>query len=142
MARRTGIPVETLRFYDRSGLLGDLPRTSGGHRAFDAAAVGLLDVVVRLRRTGMSISQVSAFVELVRADTDRGARIEMLRAHRDHVRDQISQLEQDLSVIDWKIEAYRAAEGGQVAPDPPSGWPAVSNLLPPPDDLRPDSRPG
>ena len=35
VARRTGISIDTLRFYDRMGLLGDLPRTAGGHRVFD-----------------------------------------------------------------------------------------------------------
>ncbi|MGC0274096.1 MerR family transcriptional regulator [Pseudactinotalea sp. Z1739] len=142
VAHRTGIPVETLRFYDRSGLLGDLPRTAGGHRAFDAAALGLLDVVIRLRRTGMPVSQVRDFVALVRTDTDRAGRIEILRAHRARVVDQISQLQGDLGVIDWKISAYTAAEQGREIPEPPARWPAVTDLLPPLDDLRAGERTG
>ena len=136
VARRTGIPIETLRFYDRSGLLGELPRTAGGHRVFDDAALGLLDVVVRLRRTGMPIGQVRLFVERVRADTDRVARIAMLSEHRKHVREQVRQLERDLTVIDWKVQAYTAAERGEAIPAAPPGWPEVSQLVPPPDDLR------
>lgn len=62
----TGISIKTLRFYDRIGLLGNLPRTVGGHRVFDPDALGFLDVVVRLRRSGMPIEDVRAFVDLVR----------------------------------------------------------------------------
>lgn len=142
VAHRTGIPVETLRFYDRSGLLGNLPRTTGGHRVFDADALGLLDVVIRLRRTGMPVSQVRDFVDLVRTDTDRAGRIEILRAHRARVVDQVAQLQADLGVIDWKISAYTAAEQGGPIPEPPPRWPAVTDLLPPPDDLRPGERTG
>lgn len=139
VSQRTGIPIETLRFYDRTGLLGELPRTSGGHRVFDDIALGLLDVVVRLRRTGMPISDVREFVELARTDTNRRGRIDMLQRHRQRVTDQLAQLTADLRVIDWKIEAYGAAEAGEPAPAPPSGWPATTDLLPPPDDLRPDA---
>ncbi len=82
-SRLTGLPVETLRYYDRAGLLGDLPRTGGNHRVFDELTLGLLDVVVRLRRTGMPIEDVRRFAELVRAgDDDRPTRIALLQTHR------------------------------------------------------------
>ncbi len=123
VAARTGIPIETLRFYDRSGLLGELPRTGGGHRVFDETSLGLLDVVVRLRRTGMPVEDVRAFVERVRADRDRAGRIELLRRHQARVRAQLEQLTADLAVIDWKIAAYAANEAGRPAPMPPPRWP-------------------
>jgi DNA-binding transcriptional MerR regulator len=123
VAARTGIPIETLRFYDRSGLLGDLPRTAGGHRVFDEISLGLLDVVVRLRRTGMPVEDVRTFVDRVRADRDRAGRIELLRSHQARVRAQLEQLTADLAVIDWKIAAYTANEAGRPAPMPPPRWP-------------------
>ena len=123
VSQQTGIPIETLRFYDRSGLLGELPRTAGGHRVFDELSLGLLDVVVRLRRTGMPVEDVRAFVDRVRADRDRAGRIELLRRHRDRVAGQLDQLQSDLAVIDWKITAYTANEAGRPAPPPPPGWP-------------------
>jgi DNA-binding transcriptional MerR regulator len=138
VSQQTGIPVETLRFYDRSGLLGDLPRTSGGHRLFDDYALGLLDVVVRLRRTGMPIEDVRAFVELVRADRNRAGRIRLLEAHRERVVTQMRQLQEDLGVIDWKITAYTATEAGAEPPPPPAGWPNPAGLLPAPDDFSPE----
>ena len=125
VARLTGLPGETLRFYDRAGLLGDLPRTAGGHRVFDDAALGLLDVVMRLRRTGMPVADVRRFVELVRAGGDDGlqARLALLRSHRAEVAARLEELTADLTVIDWKIAAYTAVAAGQESPPPPPGWP-------------------
>ena len=129
VSQQTGIPIETLRFYDRSGLLGDLPRTAGGHRVFDELSLGLLDVVIRLRRTGMPVEDVRAFVERARADRDRSGRIALLRRHRERVSAQLGQLQSDLAVIDWKIDAYTANEAGRSAPPPPPGWPSTGPNL-------------
>jgi DNA-binding transcriptional MerR regulator len=136
VSQRTGLPIETLRFYDRSGLLGTLSRTSGGHRVFDEAALGLLDVVVRLRRTGMPVEEVRAFVDRVRTDSDRAGRIGLLRAHRERVEQQLTQLRADLAVIDWKIAAYTANEHGEPAPPPPPGWPDPGDALPEPERFK------
>lgn len=116
VSRETGLPIETLRFYDRTGLLGELPRTVGGHRVFDRAALGLLEVVLRLRRTQMPVEEVREFVARVRADTDHAGRISLLKAHRERVRRQLEQLTGDLAVIDWKIAAYTAIEEGRESP--------------------------
>lgn len=125
-SRLTGLPVETLRYYDRAGLLGDLPRTGGNHRVFDELTLGLLDVVVRLRRTGMPIEDVRRFAELVRAgDDDRPTRIALLQAHRARVQERLDLLVADLAVVDWKIAAYTAAEAGREPPAPPPGWPVA-----------------
>jgi DNA-binding transcriptional MerR regulator len=117
-SRQSGLTVDTLRYYDREGLLGDLPRDAGGRRLFDAGMLGLLDVLVALRRTGMPIEQVREFSAHVRSGVDatRAARLALLREHQTRVKADLAQLRADLDLIDWKIVAYQAAEDGQ---DPP-----------------------
>lgn len=116
-SRLSGLSIDTLRYYDREGLLGEVPRDGGGRRRFDELSIGLLDVLIRLRRTGMPIEQVRRFARHVRdGDRDRAGRLALLREHRAKVIDDLSQLEADLEVIDWKIAAYQAAEDGN---DPP-----------------------
>jgi DNA-binding transcriptional MerR regulator len=98
--------------------------------------LGLLDVVLRLRRTGMPVEDVRHFVDLVRSgDTERAGRLELLRAHRRRVLEQLDQLQDDLAVIDWKIAAYQAGEDGTEPPPPPPGWPRPQGHLPQPDTL-------
>ncbi len=137
VARISGLSIDTLRYYDKAGLLGEVRRNAAGRRVFDHDALGLLDVVLRLRRTGMPVDQVRRFVDLVRlGDDQRAGRLELLRVHRQRVTEQLAQLNEDLAVIDWKIAAYQAGEDGREAPPPPPGWPRPSGHLPP-EDLRP-----
>jgi DNA-binding transcriptional MerR regulator len=102
--------------------------------------LGLLDVVLRLRRTGMPVEDVRHFVDLVRSgDTERAGRLDLLRAHRSRVLAQLDQLHDDLAVIDWKIAAYQAGEDGTEPPPPPPGWPRPQGHLPQPDALTAES---
>ncbi|MFI6046756.1 MerR family transcriptional regulator [Nocardia sp. NPDC051321] len=57
LARRTGVPVRTIRFYCDSGIL-QYHRTGGGHRVFDAAATDRLLLVRRLRAMGVPLSAI------------------------------------------------------------------------------------
>lgn len=123
-AQLAGLSVETLRYYDRTGLLGPLQRDAGGRRVFDPGALGVLDVVLRLRRSGMPVEDVRRFVELLReGDARRAGRLGLLREHRDRLREHVEALRSDLAVVEWKIAAYEAAEAGRPEPEPPAGWP-------------------
>jgi len=136
VARLSGLSIDTLRYYDRAGLLGAVRRDGGGRRVFGRDTLGLLDVVLRLRRTGMPVEDVRHFVDLVRSgDTERAGRVELLRAHRRRVVAHLDQLRDDLAVIDWKIAAYQAGEDGIEPPSPPPGWPRPQGHLPQPDAL-------
>ena len=117
-ARRSGLSVDAVRYYDREGLLGELPRDPAGRRLFDSTALGLLDVLVALRRTGMPIESVREFSRHARSGDDAtlAGRLALLKAHRERVRADLRQLEADLELIDWKVAAYTAAENGE---DPP-----------------------
>jgi DNA-binding transcriptional MerR regulator len=114
-SRQSGLSVDTLRYYDREGLLGDVPRDTGGRRLFDVEMLGLLDVLVALRRTGMPIEQVREFSAHARSgvDSTRTARLALLREHQTRVNADLAQLRADLELINWKVASYQAAEDGQ-----------------------------
>jgi DNA-binding transcriptional MerR regulator len=123
-ANRAGLSVETLRYYDRAGLLGAVRRDATGRRVFDPRALGVLDVVLRLRRSGMPVEDVRRFAELLReGDAQRQGRLALLREHANRLRDHIDALGSDLAVVEWKVAAYEAAEAGRAEPEPPPGWP-------------------
>ena len=123
-ASLVGLSVDTLRYYDRAGLLGPLRRDGTGRRVFDPGALGVLDVVLRLRRSGMPVEDVRRFAELLRdGDARRQGRLALLREHRDRLQGHIDALRSDLAVVEWKVAAYEAAEAGHVEPEPPPGWP-------------------
>jgi DNA-binding transcriptional MerR regulator len=60
LARRTGVPVRTIRFWSDTGLLTPAGRSAGGYRLYDAEAVARLDLVRTLRELGLGLELVQA----------------------------------------------------------------------------------
>ena len=58
LARRTGVPVRTIRFYSDAGLVPEAGRTDAGHRVYDAAAVRRLRLIRTLRELGVGLDDV------------------------------------------------------------------------------------
>ncbi|GHE41513.1 MerR family transcriptional regulator [Streptosporangium violaceochromogenes] len=58
LARRTGVPVRTVRFWSDSGLVPPADRSGGGYRLYDAEAVARLDLVRTLRELGLGLDAV------------------------------------------------------------------------------------
>jgi DNA-binding transcriptional MerR regulator len=105
---RTGLSPDTLRYYERYGLLVHVARDSRGRRVYRVDDVHLLEVLHCLRRTGMSMRQAAEFAALVRQG--RGTepnRLGLLEEHRAHAQARRAQLDRDLALIDEKIAKYR-----------------------------------
>lgn len=63
LARRSGVPVRTLRFWSDEGVLPETDRSGGGYRRYDARAVARLDLVRTLRELGLGLDEVRAVLE-------------------------------------------------------------------------------
>lgn len=66
LAGRVGVNAETLRYYERRGLLEAPPRTPGGYRDYPVAAVDLLRFIKRAQELGFSLDEVEELVHLDR----------------------------------------------------------------------------
>jgi DNA-binding transcriptional MerR regulator len=66
LADRAGVNSETLRYYERRGLLSQPPRTPGGYRNYPASTVDLLMFIERAQELGFTLDQVD---ELLHLDT-------------------------------------------------------------------------
>ena len=58
MSARTGVSLDTLRYYEREGLIASVARAGSGHRRYDAEDVLWVEVLRCLRETGMTIEQL------------------------------------------------------------------------------------
>jgi DNA-binding transcriptional MerR regulator len=106
-AAHIGVNPHTLRYYERIGLVR-VARDAAGHRRYDAAAVRRLVFLARMRTSGMSISDLRHYVELVDAGQDTvPQRIDMMLEHRDTLRAQIAQLQLALAATEYKIATYQ-----------------------------------
>jgi len=109
-AEVTGLTTHTLRYYERDGLLlGSVDRASSGHRRYTDQDLSWIRMVTRLRSTGMPIREVRQYADLVRAgDGNEAERLELLRAHRDRVRQQLTEVASHLEAIEFKIDLYES----------------------------------
>jgi Hg(II)-responsive transcriptional regulator len=64
LADRAGVNCETLRYYERRGLLAEPPRTAGGYRDYPASTVDLLVFIKRAQELGFTLQEVDELLHL------------------------------------------------------------------------------
>ncbi|WP_085930168.1 MerR family transcriptional regulator [Asticcacaulis biprosthecium] len=105
LARTTGTKVETIRFYEKTGLIPEPARTTGNFRSYEAQHLNRLSFIRRARDLGFSLDEVRALLAL--SDERNGscqAVDEIARKHRDEVERKIADLQALKVVLDNVIE--------------------------------------
>jgi DNA-binding transcriptional MerR regulator len=106
-ASQTGLSAHTLRYYEKIGLIPPVGRAPSGHRRYSDSDLEWIDLLKRLRDTGMPVAQMIEFTRLTHAgDGTIRQRLAILKAHRETVIQEIQALQDDLSIIDFKIDWY------------------------------------
>jgi DNA-binding transcriptional MerR regulator len=108
-ARRTGVSVHTLRYYERAGLVvTTVDRNAAGRRRYRKLDLDWIKVCTRLRATGMPIRAIRRYAQLVSAGRgNEQDRLALLESHRAEVLAKIAELQENLELIDHKIDVYR-----------------------------------
>ncbi|MER6305327.1 MerR family transcriptional regulator [Streptomyces sp. NPDC001657] len=110
VSEHTGLSAHTLRWYERIGLMPHVSRTHTGQRRFSNRDLDWLSLVTKLRLTGMPVADMVRYAELVRqGESTFAEREQLLTAHREDVRQRITELQSTLDVLDYKIDIYADA---------------------------------
>ena len=110
-AERSGLSAHTLRYYERIGLIHPVDRGTNGHRRYGRDDLEWLDLLIKLRTTGMPIRQMVEYAELVRQGPETAARRRaMLERHRAEITARMADLEDTAAVLDRKIAMYHEME--------------------------------
>ncbi|MGB3770954.1 MAG: MerR family transcriptional regulator [Rhodococcus sp. (in: high G+C Gram-positive bacteria)] len=109
-SQQTGLSIDTLRYYERDGLLlHPVPRSSTGQRRYGPDDLRWIVLITRLRSTGMTIAEIRHYAELARqGESTEQQRLDALRAHRERVLAQLVEVTGHLDAIDHKIGVYTA----------------------------------
>ncbi|MFJ4538025.1 MerR family transcriptional regulator [Streptomyces tibetensis] len=106
----TGLTAHTLRWYERIGLMPHIDRSHTGQRRYTNRDLDWLDLVGKLRLTGMPVADMVRYAELVReGDHTYVERFELLKTTREDVLARIDELRGTLAVLDRKISFYADA---------------------------------
>jgi DNA-binding transcriptional MerR regulator len=109
VARRTGLSVHALRFYEREGLMltQHVARGTSGHRRYSEQDVYWLQICIKLRRSEMPLAKICELAELVREGPgNEQQRLELLREQQRRVEEQLAELEECLRIITRKVGVY------------------------------------
>ena len=112
IAKRTGVNIETVRYYERIGLLPEPPRSAGGHRLYDEDLLRRLNFIRRSRELGFTLDEVRGLLRLVDGGDYTCGEVEILtRAHLGEVRHKLADLKRMEKVL---REMVARCEGGEV----------------------------
>lgn len=115
LAKRAGVSVQTVRYYERRGLLPEPDRTRSGYRAYDAGDLQRLEFVLRVKTLGFTLSEIAELLDL-RVDPRRTAD-DVRRRAREKIADvdaRMRDLRQIRRVLGRLVESCEARGG---APD-------------------------
>lgn len=105
LARQTGTKVETIRFYEKNGILPEPSRTAGNYRAYEPAHLNRLSFIRRARELGFSLDQIREFLKLADDRSQSCAAVDAIaKEHRKEVERKIHDLIALKSELDRMID--------------------------------------
>ena len=111
VSQQTGLSIDTLRYYERIELLEPVGRAQNGHRRYTQHDIAWIDLLIRLRNTGMPRAQMVRFAQLRRqgSATATERRI-MLEQHQYSLEQHIQELEQHMAALQQKLLALKSSK--------------------------------
>jgi NAD(P)-dependent dehydrogenase (short-subunit alcohol dehydrogenase family)/DNA-binding transcriptional MerR regulator len=111
VAQQTGLSIDTLRYYERVGLIASVSRASNGYRRYTQDDLNWIFLLIRLRETDMPLSQIIQFVQMRRQGPQTLTERRMMLEHHQHNLEQrMQRLEQNMNALQYKIERYKERE--------------------------------
>ena len=111
IAKKYDLTPDTLRYYERIGLIPPVPRNASGLRDYDEESCNWVEFIKCMRGAGLPIEVLIDYVQLFRkGDSTVTARKEILIEQREILRAKIEELQKTLARLDYKIELYESGK--------------------------------
>ncbi|HNP35009.1 MAG TPA: helix-turn-helix domain-containing protein [Woeseiaceae bacterium] len=129
LAARTGVNKETIRYYEKAGVMPDPPRTSSGYRMYGPEHLDRLRFIRRCRQLGFSMANIGSLLELVDDHDYSCAEVKSLTLTQ---ADAVSAKIRDLERLEKTLRKVASRCTGRNVPD----CPVIDALLDPDDQLE------
>jgi MerR family mercuric resistance operon transcriptional regulator len=116
LSRRTGVNIETIRYYEKIGMLPAPPRTGGGHRVYGPKETRILVFIRRGRELGFTLDEIRALIDL--GEPGKGSCAEVREIARHHLKDIRAKIG-DLVRLEGLLSQTVAQCSGEKVPDCP-----------------------
>ena len=114
VSERYGISQDTLRYYEKSGIIPQVKRTAGGIRDYSDADLGWVELVLCMRNAGLSTGSIAQYRRLYeQGESTIPDRLKLLTDQREELLRAQARISETLERLNYKISVYeRAAKTG------------------------------
>lgn len=107
VAAKTNISTDTLRYYERIGLLPPVPRNAAGIRNYDEYFVNFINFIKKLKASGMSLEHIIDYIRLAEmGDATIQERKKLLAEARETLLEKINSLQLVAELADYQLRNY------------------------------------
>ena len=107
VSKKYGLTQDTIRYYEKIGLIPPVPRNSSGIRNFDERSCGWIEFIKCMRNAGLSIEVLTKYVELFNeGKSTLKERKELLIGQREKLLEKQEDIKKTLDRLNYKIELY------------------------------------
>ena len=104
------ISQDTLRYYEKAGMIPPVPRSSGGIRNYGEEELRWVELALCMRNAGLPVEAMAKYLELFRAgDSTIPERLELLRNQLEVLKEQRRQIDATIERLSYKVERYEEA---------------------------------
>ncbi len=110
VSQKYNISSDTLRYYERVGMIPPVTRTAGGIRDYGEADLGWVELALCMRGAGLPVEAMIEYVKLCQqGDSTIEARMLLLKEQMETLLEQKAQIESTIKRLDFKISRYEEA---------------------------------
>lgn len=103
----TGISIDNLRYYERIGLIPEVPRTESGIRDYDEMSISWIEFAMKFKKAGVSLEAIREYIQLaLQGESTKKARREILLETKAGLEKKMHDIQETMDVINYKIDTY------------------------------------
>ena len=116
VSEKYDISADTLRYYERIGMIPEVTRNANGIRNYQKSDLGWVELAICMRSAGLPVEALIEYVKLFQQDDSTfAARLQLLQEQREKLEEQKAQLQVAMDKLDYKISRYeKAVETGKL----------------------------
>jgi DNA-binding transcriptional MerR regulator len=115
VSKITGLSIFTIRFYDKEGLLPFVSKNKSGIRVFTESDINQIMTICCLKNTGMQLKDIKKYIDYcMKGASTIDSRKELFLEHRNEIINQINALNENLKLIDSKLEIYSSPNAADI----------------------------
>lgn len=116
VSEKYDISADTLRYYERIGMIPEVTRNANGIRNYQESDLGWVELAICMRSAGLPVEALIEYVKLFQqGDSTFAARLQLLQEQREKLEEQKAQLQAAMDKLDYKISRYeKAVETGKL----------------------------